>query len=89
MKKKITAIVLLVSGIGALLFGIFYSGASSSGKKADIEMDITNVVYLTDENIGKSIKIKLTDDQLYINDNNFFLLGEADASITSISFTSI
>lgn len=87
MKKIITAIVLLVSGIGALLFGIFYSGASSSGKKADIEMDITNVVYLTDENIGKSIKIKLTDDQLYIDDNNYIAFSDAAGRTTHLLIT--
>lgn len=86
MKKIITSAVLFVLGIAALLFGIFYSGASLS-KKADIEIRIEDVVELKDDNIGQSVKLKLTEEQQWIDENNYLAFCGSDERETLLRIT--
>ena len=86
MKKIITGAVLFVLGIVALLFGIFYSGASLS-KKADIEIRIEDVVELKDDNIGQSVKLKLTEEQQWIDENNYLAFCGSDERETLLRIT--
>lgn len=70
MKKTITSLILFAVGIAVLLFGIFFVGSSGS-KKADFEISLSGVEKLTDDRVGQTVKLKLTQDQQYMDDNNY------------------
>lgn len=70
MKKTVTGFILFAAGVAFLLFGFFFAGGSGS-READLRIALSEVENLTDDRVGQTVKLKLTEEQQYMDNNNY------------------